>query len=117
MIVYDVGEKKSFENVRTWVNHVQDHGIDCKGMILLGNTTGSEDKRQVTREMGEQLASELKMPFMELDFKSGENIQSAFAALARCIIAKMTKIEEKSKYDKKRMCVSICGVCFPCCFS
>ena len=53
------------------------------------------DKRQVSKERGEQLAIEHGIKFMETSAKASVNVEEAFLTLARDIKAKM---------DRKMVC-------------
>lgn len=59
--------------------------------MLLGNKCELEEKRQVTKERGEQLAVEYGIKFMETSAKASINVEEAFYTLARDIKAKTEK--------------------------
>lgn len=50
-----------------------------------------DEKRQVTKERGEQLAVEYGIKFMETSAKASINVEEAFYTLARDIKAKTEK--------------------------
>jgi len=54
--VYDVTDRETFENVRTWINEIEKYSQANVCKILVGNKCDMEDKRQVTKEEGEELA-------------------------------------------------------------
>mmetsp|Transcript_73826 Transcript_73826/g.102541 ORF Transcript_73826/g.102541 Transcript_73826/m.102541 type:complete len:144 (+) Transcript_73826:30-461(+) len=56
IIVYDVTDRETFENVRTWINEIEKYSQANVCKILVGNKCDMEDKRQVTKEEGEELA-------------------------------------------------------------
>ena len=63
--------------------------------MILGNKCDMNDKRQVSKERGEQLAIEHGIKFMETSAKASINVEEAFLTLARDIKAKM---------DRKMVC-------------
>ena len=102
-IVYDITNRKSFEDVKLWLE-------DCKSqsprnilLVLIGNKIDLEDKREVSFEEGEKFAKENNMMFLETSAKNGDNIENIFYNSA-AIIDK--KIEEKF-YDLN---VENCGI-------
>lgn len=91
MLVYDVTNDKSFENIKNWIRNIEENASADVEKMLLGNKCELTDKRQVTKERGEQLAVEYGIKFMETSAKSSINVEEAFYTLARDIKAKMEK--------------------------
>ena len=83
LIVYDVTDEKSFENVRGWLESVKEHASEGVQLILVGNKADDENSRVVSKERGESLAKECGMPFLEASAKSGEGVEEAFFVLAK----------------------------------
>ncbi|CRK23720.1 hypothetical protein BN1708_013782 [Verticillium longisporum] len=82
LLVYDVTDERSFNNIRTWFANVEQHATEGVNKILIGNKCDWEDKRVVSTEQGQQLADELGIPFLEVSAKSNINIDKAFYSLA-----------------------------------
>ncbi|KAI0019528.1 NCA2-domain-containing protein [Xylariomycetidae sp. FL0641] len=82
LLVYDVTDQRSFENIRTWFANVEQHATEGVNKILIGNKCDWEEKRVVSTEQGEALAKELGIPFLEVSAKSNINIDKAFYNLA-----------------------------------
>ncbi|MCJ1394442.1 Nuclear control of ATPase protein 2 [Xylographa bjoerkii] len=97
LLVYDVTDEKSFNNIRTWFSNVEQHATEGVKKILIGNKCDWEEKRAVSRERGQQLADELNIPFLEVSAKSNINVEQAFFSLARDI---KKKISETQKTDQ-----------------
>ncbi|XP_075759226.1 ras-related protein Rab-8A isoform X2 [Pelodiscus sinensis] len=96
MLVYDITNEKSFENIRNWVRNIEEHASPDVEKMILGNKCDVNDKRQVSREQGEKLAIGFGIKFMETSAKANINIENAFFTLARDIKAKMDKkLEQK----------------------
>uniref|UniRef100_A0A3B3BS62 small monomeric GTPase n=1 Tax=Oryzias melastigma TaxID=30732 RepID=A0A3B3BS62_ORYME len=91
MLVYDITNEKSFDNIKNWIRNIEEHASADVERMVLGNKCDVNDKRQVSKERGEKLALEYGLKFMETSAKSNINVENAFMALARDIKAKMDK--------------------------
>ena len=84
LLVYDVTDETSFENVRNWMRNIEAHASEGAKVCLIGNKCDCEDsKRKVTKERGVALAKEFGVPFFETSAKSGLRVEEAFSAMAR----------------------------------
>lgn len=91
MLVYDITQEKSFENIKNWIRNIEENASADVEKMLLGNKCELDDKRQVTKDRGEQLAVEYGIKFMETSAKASINVEEAFYTLARDIKAKTEK--------------------------
>ncbi|PRD23088.1 UNVERIFIED_CONTAM: Rab8a [Trichonephila clavipes] len=91
MLVYDVTNERSFENIKNWIRNIEEHASTDVEKMILGNKCDVNDRRQVSKERGEQLAIEYGIRFMETSAKNSINVQEAFLSLARDIKTKMEK--------------------------
>ncbi|MHA1593705.1 MAG: Rab family GTPase [Candidatus Baldrarchaeia archaeon] len=83
IVMYDITNPRSFENVEKWCGDVREHcgNIPC---ILVGNKIDLKDERKVTTDMGKSLAEKLKFnAFIESSAKTGENVHEVFQRLTR----------------------------------
>ena len=60
--------------------------------ILVGNKCDLNDKRQVPKAKGQQLADSYGIPFLETSAKSNENINKLFEDSTKAFIEKQLKI-------------------------
>lgn len=86
-----------FADIRTWFSNVEQHATEGVNKILIGNKCDWEDKRVVSTEQGQQLADELKIPFLEVSAKSNINVEKAFYSLAADI---KKRIIDTAKIDQ-----------------
>ena len=54
LVVYDISNKESFNNISSWVEDCKNQSPKTIFMVLVGNKSDLEDKRQVTKEEGEE---------------------------------------------------------------
>nr|XP_019014780.1 GTP-binding protein ypt2 [Kwoniella pini CBS 10737]OCF53561.1 GTP-binding protein ypt2 [Kwoniella pini CBS 10737] len=85
LLVYDVTDEKSFNNIRTWHANIEQHASPGVNKILIGNKCDWDEKRVVTIEQGRALADEFGLRFLETSAKANEGVEEAFFTLARDI--------------------------------
>lgn len=85
VLIYDVTDVRTFENVENWFQTVTQHANDDAQIFLVGNKLDDEENRQVSREQGQQLAQKLNIPFLEASAKTNDNVESIFYELAGII--------------------------------
>ena len=93
IIVYDVTNKKTFDEVKNyWYKKIQE--IEDKDIIiaLVGNKYDLYEKRQVSNEEGEEYAKSIKAIFASTSAKNNSGIKTLFENIAM-------KIKQK-KYNK-----------------
>lgn len=88
MLVYDITNAKTFENISKWLRNIDEHANEDVEKMILGNKCDMEDKRQVNKERGDSIAREHCIPFLETSAKSNINVETAFMDLAQAILNK-----------------------------
>ncbi|GBP85907.1 Ras-related protein Rab-26 [Eumeta japonica] len=94
LLLYDVTNKTSFDNIRAWLGEIREYAQDDVVIMLLdylfdsGNKSDSGLERAVRREEGQRLAREYQVAFMETSAKTGLNVEAAFAHVARALVAR-----------------------------
>ena len=85
ILIYDVTNLQTFENVKTWVNQIREEASPNVVIYIAGNKIDIEDERKVEKESGEKLAEEFGFPFVETSAKNGININETFEDLVERI--------------------------------
>jgi len=81
MIVFDVNNPASFENVRKWKTEVDRYAEDEVAIVLVGNKTDLE--RRVSEDAARKLAAELGLPYTETSCKKPSGVAEAMLLLAK----------------------------------
>ena len=82
----------SFEHVKSWMNDIDKFAKEGVFKILVGNKCDLNDKRQMLKEKGKQLADSYGIPFLETSAKNNENIEKLFVDSAKAFIDKQIKL-------------------------
>ena len=96
ILIFSVDNKKSFENVKTWVNQIKEETNEKITLILVGNKIDLVDKREIMESEGEELANEFDINYYECSAKTGENINLAFNELIKKMVKKIDKTKDNS---------------------
>ncbi|KAH7543646.1 hypothetical protein FEM48_Zijuj02G0206100 [Ziziphus jujuba var. spinosa] len=89
IIVYDVTEMESFNNVKQWLNEIDRYANDSVCKLLVGNKCDLVDSKVVDTQTGKAFADELGIPFLETSAKDSINVEQAFLTMAGEIKKKM----------------------------
>lgn len=83
LLVYDVTDRGSFDNISNWVAQIQQHADLNVNKILIGNKCDVDpSKIVVTEEEGRRLAEEYGIQFFLTSAKNNLNVVQAFEAIA-----------------------------------
>ena len=83
LIVYDITQKESFENINKWMSEVRDKSAKDLKIMIVGNKTDLESERQVSTDDALERAKELESPVMEASALDGNNVKAAFYDLLK----------------------------------
>ena len=115
VVVYDITNANSFQQVNKWIEDFRaERGRDVI-IMLVGNKTDLQDKRQVSMEEGERKATELNVMFIETSAKAGYNVKQLFRRVAAALPEmdttqdKQNRLQEPTanqSQEKKQCCCS-----------
>ena len=79
VIVYSIDKKTSFKDIDLWLKELRLYSSPDIKIILIGNKSDLEDKREVTYEEGAKyLEDDRIMSFYETSAKTGDNVKKLF---------------------------------------
>ena len=90
LVIYDITQKETFANIEKWVNDLKCKGDPKITIIIIGNKSDLEEKRQISKEQGEEKAKSFGCAFLETSAFSGDNIEKAFEMMVKEIYDKFT---------------------------
>lgn len=85
IIVYDVTDTESFDNVKKWLQDIDKNASEGVQKLLVGNKCDLASKKAVDFAMAKELADEMSMPFLEASAKNSRNVEAAFMAMTSAI--------------------------------
>ena len=96
-IVYDISDKKTFDNVITWLNECRDMCYKDILICLIGNKCDLEGKRAVTYDEGKNFAEENNLLFYETSAYNDENINDIFEEILQKIYNERRKFYKPNR--------------------
>ena len=98
LVVYDITNRSSFENLNSWLIEIEKNGNKNVYKLLIGNKSDLDSQRKVSKEEGKEFAQINGMEFFETSAKENYQVQDAFIQLTRDVIK--TKDKSLEKNDK-----------------
>lgn len=81
LLVYDVGNAKSFSSVAEWHRQVEQSCSPDVDRVMVANRCHQEE-REVSQVSGEEMAKELGYKFFEVSAQTGQNVSEVFHSIA-----------------------------------
>ncbi|KAI9294559.1 ras-domain-containing protein, partial [Neoconidiobolus thromboides FSU 785] len=89
LLVYDITRRETFQHISTWLDDAREHSSQNTTIMLIGNKSDLEARREVSREEGEKFAQDNGLYFMETSAKTSDNVEKAFLNTAENIFNKI----------------------------
>jgi len=82
IVVYDVTDQVSFNNVKQWMQEIQRYACDSVCRLLVGNKSDLVEKKTVDTGTAKEYAESMGVPFLETSAKNATNVEQAFMTMA-----------------------------------
>ena len=102
ILIYDVTEQKSFDNVKNWMAQIKEEVSERVSIVLVGNKIDDEDNRKISTEQGESMAKDYEIMFFECSAKTGQNIDEIFNNLVKKVVENFSKSSDSGQKLKKK---------------
>jgi Ras-related protein Rab-1A len=101
IMVYDVTNVESFENVKNWLKEVEDHASEDTCKLMIGNKNDCTNKA-VPFTKAKEMADSLNMPIIETSAKTADNVEDAFVKMATVLLENAEKKDGETQGNKTR---------------
>jgi len=85
LLVYDITRRETFNHLTRWLEEARQNANQSMVIMLIGNKSDLDHRRQVSKEEGEQFAREHNLIFLETSAKTAANVEEAFINTAQKI--------------------------------
>lgn len=93
IVVYDVTDQESFNNVKQWLQEIDRYASDSVNKLLVGNKCDLTAKKAVEYSKAKEYADSLSIPFLETSAKNSTNVEQAFMTMAAEIKSRMSSVQ------------------------
>lgn len=93
LVIYDVTDRTSFENIKIWLKEIEKNAPDNVIKILIGNKSDIVDKRSVSKDEAENFSvTNGFVKYYETSAKKNINIEEIFLFIGNYYVCKTKKI-------------------------
>ncbi|XP_062511966.1 ras-related protein Rab-13-like [Corticium candelabrum] len=86
LLVYDITQERSFDQLTTWLKSIEEEAPDTIEMGVVGNKCDLDDRREVSVQQGKMFADAHGLFCMEVSALENSNVEEAFMSLAQKIL-------------------------------
>eukprot|EP00997_Jenningsia_sp_PLL12_P006571 NODE_3126_length_812_cov_498.284404_g2603_i0.p1 GENE.NODE_3126_length_812_cov_498.284404_g2603_i0~~NODE_3126_length_812_cov_498.284404_g2603_i0.p1 ORF type:complete len:204 (-),score=50.94 NODE_3126_length_812_cov_498.284404_g2603_i0:139-750(-) len=99
IVVYDVTDMESFNNVKTWLSEIDKYATDNVNKLLVGNKCDLVVKKVVDFNTAKDFADQLGIPFLETSAKNATNVEQAFMTMSAEIKRRVAQQQTPGKLN------------------
>lgn len=85
LLVYDITRRETFNHLTRWLEEARQNASQSMVIMLIGNKSDLDHRRQVSRDEGEKFARDHGLIFLETSAKTAANVEEAFINTAQKI--------------------------------
>jgi len=85
LLVYDITRRETFNHLTRWLQEARQNANQSMVIMLIGNKSDLDHRRQVTKEEGAKFAQDHGLIFLETSAKTAANVEEAFINTAQKI--------------------------------
>lgn len=85
IVVYDITNKESFDNVEKWISEIKATGDKKMFIVICGNKVDLEEQREVSIEKAKEKSANNNLMLIETSAKTNENIDQVFDIISNFI--------------------------------
>ena len=112
IVIYDVTDRKSFENVNRWLDSIKAEIEGGTESLLIGNKIDLVSERVVSQKEGEDIAKRKNIPFIETSAKESLNVKDAFLKVINSLYQRDLNKKNKGNEGKKNKSNNSGGCCY-----
>jgi Ras-related protein Rab-1A len=103
VIVFDINNKKSFDNVKYWYKDINNYKKENTIMPVLLVGAKIDIERKVKYEEAKEMADNLNIEYVEVSSFDNKNIESIFLIISKEIRINKRKYEDKINQDNMKI--------------
>ena len=107
--------RETFNHLTTWLEDARQHSNSQMTIMLIGNKSDLESRRQVSKEEGENFAREHNLFYLETSAKTAANVEEAFVSTAKDIYEKIQRgvfdVSNEVRERRRGNCAREGGAC------
>jgi len=89
ILVYDITRRKTFEALDAWVDDLKINASSHVVIMLVGNKSDNQDKREVSYEEGKKFAEDHGLLFFETSARNADHVNEAFMQMTETVCDKI----------------------------
>lgn len=102
LIAFDVTNRESFENVKNWIDSLDQFANEDIQKVLIGNKIDLVEKRKVSQAEAQQIADEHKIPYFETSAKLDKNVKEVMQFIMEKVYKTTVKVRESKVHEEIR---------------